>query len=250
MARGIQMEVFQSSVKQQLLTQYRYKIEMHAHTSPASPCSQILPEEMVQIYSRLGYDAVVITNHFSTDLFEGLSKEAAVSRYLKDFEKTNQAGQNSGLKVILGAEIRFTENMNDYLLYGADKTILENVYEYLCKGLNVFRHEVRLERSVFLQAHPFRDGMELADMQLLDGIETLNLHPGHNSRVAFAARHAGENKAKITIAGSDFHHPGRRHEGVSAIRTKVLPEDSYALAELLKTGDYIMEIGGTHIVLP
>ncbi len=244
------MTLTQSEIKQQLLVQYRYRIEMHAHTSPASPCSQILPEEMVQTYSRLGYDAVVITNHFSSDLFEGLSKKEAVARYLKDYEETCGAAENSGLQVLLGAEIRFEENRNDYLLYGADREILETVYDYLPAGLAVFRQEVELDRSVFLQAHPFRDGMELADLSLLDGIETLNLHPGHNSRIALAAKYAGENGRKITVAGSDFHHPNRGHEGAAAVRAKILPKDSFALAEILKTGDYLMEIGGTHIVLP
>lgn len=244
------MEVFQSSVKHQLLEQYPYRIEMHAHTSPASPCSQILPEEMVTTYSRLGYHAVAITNHFSYDLFGNLTKEEAIEQYLKDFKAAYAAAKNYGLKILLGAEIRFVENMNDYLLYGVDREVLDRVYEYLLKGLSVFRREVSLSKSVLLQAHPFRDGMERAEPELLDGMETLNLHPGHNSRVGMAARYAQQHKLSLTIAGSDFHHPNRGHEGCAAVRAKVLPEDSYSLAKILRSGDYIMEIGSSHIVLP
>ena len=51
-------------LKSELLSQYEYQIEMHAHTSPASGCSQVPPKEMAETYKNLGYDAVVITNHF------------------------------------------------------------------------------------------------------------------------------------------------------------------------------------------
>ncbi len=50
--------------KNKLLSQYKYRIELHAHTSPASACSEISPKEMVRIYKNLDYDAVTITNHF------------------------------------------------------------------------------------------------------------------------------------------------------------------------------------------
>ena len=54
----------------------------------------------------------------------------------------------------------------------------------------------------------------------------------------------------IKTAGSDFHHKGKGHEGVSALRTKTLPKDSFELAKILKSGDYLFEIGGDSIVLP
>lgn len=35
-------------LKRELLSQYKYQIELHAHTSPASGCSQITPKEMIE----------------------------------------------------------------------------------------------------------------------------------------------------------------------------------------------------------
>lgn len=244
------MEIMQSEVKKSLLKQYSFRIEMHAHTSPVSPCSQITPEEMAKTYSQLGYDAVVITNHFIYELLNDLPKKEAVGRYMSGYEETCAEAEKYNLKVILGAELRFTENINDYLLYGADRELLETIYDYLPKGIEFFRKNLKLDKSVFVQAHPFRDGMERVSPELLDGIEVFNMHPGHNSRVAIAARYAYENGLFLTTAGSDFHHPGRGHEGISAVRTKTLPKDSYELAEILKSGDYIMEIGKNAIVLP
>ena len=36
-------------------------------------------------------------------------------------EETEKYGKELGIKVYLGAEIRFTENNNDYLIFGVDK---------------------------------------------------------------------------------------------------------------------------------
>lgn len=236
-----------SKIKKQLTKEYSYRTELHAHTTPASPCSEIEPEEMVEIYHNKGYNAIVITNHFDLNLMKGLSKEEAIDRYMLDYDRTKKAAEKYGMTVLLGAEIRFTENNNDYLLYGADREILRLCFEYLSEGVEKFR-EVELKDSVFLQAHPFRDGMVLVRPELVDGYETFNMHPGHNSRIGLATRYANESKVKT--AGSDFHHKNRSHEAVSALRTKVIPKTSFELAEILKSGEYIFEIGEGSIVLP
>ena len=237
-------------IKEQLCGEYKFRIEMHAHTSPASPCSHISPTEMVKTYSALGYDAVVISNHFINFILADLPKGEAISRYIKDYEDTCKAAEECGLKIILAAEVRFDENNNDYLIYGVDRSVLETVYDYFPKGIKAFRKEVKLENSVFLQAHPFRDGMERVDAALLDGIESINVHPGHNSRIGQAAKYAYENNLKIKIAGTDYHHPNVNHEGLSAIRTRVLPKDSFELAKILKENDYVIELGADSIILP
>lgn len=239
-----------SKIKKQIERRYKYRIELHAHTSPVSPCSEIDPEEMARIYCEKGYDAVVITNHFIKGLLGDISKDELLDMYLLDYEKTRRAAEKYGLRILLGAEIRFTENHNDYLVYGVDRDVLSTCYDYLEEGLEKFREKVRLERSVIVQAHPFRNGMTEVDPKLLDGYETFNLHPNHNARIGIAARYAKENNAKILTAGSDFHHPDCGHEGVTALRTAVLPENSFELAEILKSGDYVFEVGESSIVLP
>ena len=86
--------------------------------------------------------------------------------------------------------------------------------------------------------------------EFLDGVEVFNMHPGHNSRIGLAALYANENKGPIITAGADFHHPKLNHEGLSALRTENLPEDSFALAKLLRSQDYVLELGRGTIVLP
>lgn len=239
-------------IKARLGAEYPYRIEMHAHTAPQSKCGELAPDEVVELYARKGFDAIVLTNHFMGDGYMvGENKEEKVKEYLRGFEEARAAGEKCGIKVYLGLEIRFSrENDNDYLIYGADEEIVASCYDFLEGSLLDFRENMPLPKSVFLQAHPFRDSIERVNPELLDGIETFNMHPGQNSRICFAARYAEENGMKIRTCGSDFHHRGLGHEAVSALRTKVLPKDSFELAEILRTCDYIFEVGGTSLVLP
>ena len=238
-----------SDIKKQLREEYKFRTELHAHTSPASPCSQISPAEMAKMYGDLGYDALVITNHFAKDLFGERSKKEAIDVYLADYEATKREAQKYGFTVILGTEVRFAQNSNDYLLYGVDRDILDTLYDYLEKGVEVYRSEVELKGSVFVQAHPFRDHMTMIDPNLLDGVEVFNMHLGHNSRISLAARHAKENNLKVITGGSDLHYLGGRHEGQLALRTKVPLKDSFDVAKILKDGDYLFEMGRC-IILP
>lgn len=232
-----------ANIKETLAKEYPCRIELHAHTSPASPCGDAAPEELVQLYINAGFDGVVITNHFSHAAFGDISREAFVEAQIADYERACKAAQGTRLKIYLGVEVRFDENGNDYLLYGVDREILGKIYDYLDKGLAAFRTEVKLPESVFIQAHPFRDGCVPADAKLLDGLEVFNMHPNHNSRCVVAGLYARENGLSLITAGSDFHHIKYGHIGNTALRCRELPTDSFALAALLRSGDYIFEIG-------
>lgn len=236
-----------SAIKNAVEKQYPYRIELHAHTCPVSRCSEYEPEKLIKTYAELGFHGIVITNHFIPDLMTQ-DPEAALAYYLQDYEAARAAGEKYGISVYLGAEIRFTENFNDYLLYGVDKDILRTCYHYLEKGVEAFRQEVSLPNSVFLQAHPFRNGMQLCDPALLDGVECLNVHPHHNSRVAMATRYAYEKGLTVKTAGTDCHH--LTHEGLSALRTQTMPRDSFELAKLLKSGDFVFEVGDHSFWIP
>jgi hypothetical protein len=235
-------------LKAELSSTYKYRIELHAHTAPVSGCSEVTPKEMIETYKRLGYAAVVVANHFLYQ-HDARDKETYINYFLNDFEETAKYGKELGVQVYLGAEIRFTENNNDYLVFGVDKKILEDIYEYLPYGVENFRKNYAMPDSAFIQAHPMRKGMESVDPAILDGIEVFNMHPNHNSRVGLASVYAQENKHFVITAGSDFHHPNMNHEGLAAIRAAYLPENSFSLAKFLKEGDFLLEIGRENLVL-
>lgn len=234
-------------MKEKILSQYPYRIELHSHTNPGSGCSSLTPAELVRIYAEKGYHGVVITNHLEPDklLF---GKKEAIAMHIRDYEAAKAAAEQYGIAVYLGVELRFKENINDYLIYGVDERLLNVFYDYIPTDVATFRKEVMLPDSVFLQAHPFRSNMVLCDPAFLDGMECLNMHPRHNSAVGLATQYAYEKKLKIKIAGGDCH--GMGDQGLAALRTKVLPKDSFEIAEILKSGDYVFEIGGGSLWIP
>jgi len=239
-----------NEIKETLSREYPIRIELHAHSKPVSPCSEVEPKELIDTYKAHNYDALVLTNHYIRNLFRGLTKEEAVEYYLNDFKKAYEYGESVGLKVYLGVEYRFAENTNDYLIYGADKELVTMLFDCFDMGVERFRKEIPLPDSLFIQAHPLRKNCELCNTDLLDGIETFNLHPGHNAQVGRAVRIANRANLKVTTIGSDFHHKNVDHEAVSALRTKFLPKDSFELVNILKSGDYLFEIGENALVIP
>lgn len=225
---------------------YQYKTELHLHTSPASSCSEIPPELAVKLYANLGYHSIVVCNHFYGGMRFREDKQSCIDAYLADYDLAVETGEKYGINVIFGCELRFTENINDYLLFGIDKSDLDFLYDSFDMGVEEFSKQFRGEKHLLIQAHPFRNGMTQIAPEYLDGIETFNMHPSHNSRVALAAKYAKEHHLIPTV-GTDFHHLG--HEGLTALLTDTELKTSHDIVKALKSRNYSFEIGGS-IVLP
>lgn len=221
---------------------YPCRIELHAHSHPASGCSEVPADELVTTFHNAGYDAMAITNHLISDEEHSPSKEKAIEKFKKDLYLAQETGAKLGIKVYAGAELRFYKHSdNDYLFYGYTLDELPEIYDYLSTNLETFVKECKKDSSLLIQAHPFRSGMIRMDSSLLDAIEAFNVHQNHNSRVAVAAKYAAA-EGKIMTVGSDYHHPG--FEGISATRTKILPKDEAELISIIKSDDFLIEIGG------
>ena len=238
--------------KQELLNIYKYKTELHAHTMPASQCCDCAMERFLEHYSENDVNAICLTNHFYKEnrIFLGKSKDECINAYLSDYEKLKILAKPYGIRIILGCEIRFIGNPNDYLIYGVNKEILEQSFDCLNYDLRYFRNNVVLSDSLLIQAHPFRDQIIPADPRLIDGIETMNFHPNHNSRNSVAAAYAKKNNISICTGGSDFHHDKPFHPAAIIMLSKTLPKDSFGLAKILKGNDYIFLLGDNHIIIP
>ena len=221
------------------IADYRYKTEFHAHTYPVSKCADIIAADTVRIYAEKGVDSMVITNHIN-----GAIKSA--DYYLSDYYKAAEAGAKYGVNVILGVEICFIGSRNDYLVYGVEESEIAKMISLVPKGIETFYKEIKNDRNVILQAHPFRKGLTRAPIDCIDGIESFNLHPGHNSVLGFAARYVRENGFYATC-GSDFHHI--THEAVCLVRSNKEMKDSFDIADLIKSKDYLFDLSG-HIVFP
>ncbi len=235
------MEVKKMDIRD-IANKYKYKTELHLHTFPVSACSEIRADEAVRIYAEAGVHSIVVTNH----LGKWVRTEYSAQEYLDDYYKAKQAGEKYGVNVILGAELRFDNSPNDYLIYGIDENDIKTLADYTASDIATFYREIKNDRNVIIQAHPFRNGMERVPSEFLDGIEVFNLHPNHNSRVGIAARYAKDEKLIVTC-GSDFHHP--HQEALALVRSKKPLKDSFEVAELIKSQDLLFDFSG-NIVFP
>ncbi len=231
--------MIKEELKKQAEKSYPYRLELHAHTSPASGCADLTPQEVIELFHADGYSGIAITNHFS---MKDEPDEAFLEKYRNDYYQALECGEKLGMKVYLGAELRFkNENDNDYLLYGFDISQLEEMYSYMDKTLAEFVTKFKTDDMLIIQAHPFRDDMEQGFEEYLDGIEGFNMHPNHNSRVCLAVKRADE-YGKLITAGTDFHH--RRHNNICATRMAKIPTNVSELVEIYKSRDFIFEIAG------
>ena len=234
--------------KQKIWEFYPFRIELHTHTSPASPCSSFSAKALAEALTREGIHAAVLTNHFGP-YHMGLykSKDEFLAQYLEAYRNLKCEADALGLTAIFGIELRFKENKNDYLVFGLGEAELSRVYDAVDRGLKNFRAAFPEKEILILQAHPDRDGIVHADTADLDGAEVFNLYPGYNPHTAISAKWAKNAELPILVGGSDLHHPGG--EGACLLRTRSLPDSAEALIAILKSGDYALEIGGS-IILP
>ncbi len=226
-------------LKQQLIAGYPYKFELHAHSNPASCCSELPPAELAERCKNAGASGLVLTNHAIWWMKE-TPKEEWCAQYLKDYRDAKEAGEKLGVAVLLGFEMRFMDSDNDYLVFGFEEDFIPTVYDWMDKTAKEFYNEFRGEDVLMIQAHPNRSNMVEMGRDCVDGYEVFNMHPGHNSRVAFASRLHQQNGGVVT-GGTDFHHRG--HEGSLFTCFAEMPKDEKNLVRLLRSGDYVFMIG-------
>ncbi|MBE6534279.1 MAG: PHP domain-containing protein [Ruminococcaceae bacterium] len=226
-----------------ILKDYSYTTELHAHTNPASFCGDFPANEVVDFYRAAGVTTLAITNHFNSNLTVGNLKEN-VKKYLEDYHLAKDCAKED-VNVILGIEIRFDGSNNDYLVFGIDEADLPFYAELTPYGIENFYKQVKNERNVIIQAHPFRNGVTLAPIDSIDGIEAYNLHPNHNQRNALSTQHAKKNNLLVT-GGSDFHHV--THHALCLMRTKHELKNSFDVASAIKSKDVIFDASGSIII--
>ncbi len=225
------------------INEYRYRIEMHAHTKPASKCGDILPEELVETYAAIGYDAVVLTNHIRTDY----SAEQCLY-HVEAYNRAAAAAVSYGMRIYYGMELSFADLVGDFLLYGVQPEDTENLRLLSLAGTQAFIDSPERKKSIVFHAHPYRNdrvGVDFQIPRLADGVESINLHPCVNSDNGFVTRDA-HRAGILTICGTDYHH--KNHEGMTAVLVKKLPETESDLRDLLTSGDYLFEVNGNVII--
>lgn len=222
-----------------------YKIETHLHTKLISACGWLTAETIISEYKKKGYDAITVTDHFHREWLEtaGISLDQGIdiaSVFLQGFDAVYEAGQKAGIKVYYGAEIRFDENNNDYLLLGYPKELLNDTDAILSMGIAEFSKVAKKSGALIIQAHPNRTGCFPVEPSYIDGVEAYNMNMRHNNSNDRTTEFAKKNNL-LMLAGSDCHRP--EDIGLSGILSETLPEDSIDYAKLIRSGKYTLITG-------
>lgn len=217
-----------------------YLFEMHLHSSEVSRCANVPCEEIAEIYEKLGYDGVVITNHMNPHTFKRVGLEDApwsekAEFFLSGYRKLKKLAEGK-FTVLLGMEISFYDTPNDYLVYGIDEDFIKSNGDLMALNPKKLSTLAREKDVLFLQAHPFRRDMMITDWKLLDGYEVFNGNPRHYSSNEIAESWARLHDKAIVTSGSDFHEYEDAGMGGIYFKEPILSNDD--LLKALKSGSY------------
>lgn len=210
-----------------------YKYEMHCHTADSSRCSHISAADLVDCYKKMGYDAIVVTDHFfnngSTVAPKDLPWNERVSMLLRGYKAALARGTEVGIDVHLGWEV--THRGTDLLTYGLDENWLLRHEDCDLLTLNDYCDLVHESGGYMVHAHPFREADYIDYIRLLprkvDAVETINA-----CRTEFENKMANQYADSYSLpkmCGSD-NHKGYQ-ERVAALLLDFKAENS---AEIMK----------------
>lgn len=220
-----------------------FKTELHCHSKEVSECAQASAMELVKLYKDAGYSTIVLTNHFANFTYNYLNSrnwQDWIDKYLYGYELLKSEAKGI-LEVLFAIEIRPIDSPNDYLLYGIGEGLLRESENLYCLSVKQLSNFCRQHGVLMIQAHPFREGMQMTPNWLLDGIEVFNGSIGghyeadsHNDRAKSYAQHF----KLIKTSGSDLHYPTDKILG--GIRTSQKITSVNQLVDILKSGKYTL----------
>jgi len=213
------------------------KYELHSHTVETSQCAQITAKELVEKYKELGYSGIVITNHYSDFTFslkEMFNKKLRSEHYLKGYREAKKY-ETEDFSVLLGLELRFFLNGNDYLIYGITEELIEKSPFLLPMYLKRTSAFFRKHGCIIIQAHPYRPYIYRANPKYLDGVEIVNGKSTKEENKK-ALKWAERKNLKIKTAGSDCHRV--TGAGISGIETNEPIKNNDDLLRILKSGEF------------
>ena len=202
-----------------------FYIDLHMHTSPASPCSSAPVDDLIKEAQRIGLNAICLTDH----------------NYVWQADQVDKLRQKHGFLILRGNEI--TTDQGDMLVFGLEKDI---------KGiirLEDLKKEVQKADAFMIVAHPFRGflifgtsqvgltpekAMQRPLFRLVDAVEIMNGKVTEKEN-SFAARVASGLGLPVT-GGSDAHEV--EETGKYATCFPDVIKDEKDLLAALKNGTY------------
>ncbi len=200
-------------------------IDLHVHTSPASPCSSAPVDKLIEEAKRIGLDGICLTDH----------------NYVWDESQVQKLRQTHDFLILRGNEI--TTDQGDMLVFG----FYENITGII--KLEELRKKVEQAGGFIIAAHPFRGfltfgvgqlgltpekAMERPLFRWVDGVEVLNSKVTEKEN-AFSLEVA--NRLNLpTTGGSDAHEV--EEVGIYATCFEINIQDENDLVTALKSTKY------------
>ena len=216
-----------------------YLYDPHPHTAQTSKCGRLAAEEMVDRYVKNGFTGLVVTDHLHPEYLSRVDTEhdwqKVMDHFLSGYQASKQRGDELGFDVILGVELRFPENDNDYLVYGIDEQWLRSNPYVCCMSAQEFYDKFH-DEVLIIHAHPFRNGSAPVQETAIHGAEIANGNPRHDNHNDQAWELCCRHPEYIRTAGSDAHRDGdETRAGI------ILPErvkDSFQFKHMLETKQF------------
>ncbi|MEL7602683.1 MAG: histidinol phosphatase [Bacillota bacterium] len=207
----------------------------HVHTKETSRCGWIPAATLVELYHEHKYAGIVVTDHMHETYISLLDCsddwDACVDSFLTGYRLAKQRADELDMDVILGMELRFPENNNDYLVYGIDEAFLRrNPYMYRM-GHSAF-YQTFKDEVLIIQAHPFRDENSTVFFDSVHGLEIINCSPRHDNFNDRALESSTRYPDLLRSCSSDAHRPGDEARAALAFNRRI--RDSFAFRRAMQ----------------
>jgi len=185
-----------------------YKYEVHMHTAQASACGKTPGAEYIAEFKRLGYDGMIITDHFyhgNTKPDRDLKWEDYIEEFCKGYEAAKAEGDRQGVKVFFGWEEN--HHGDEYLIYGPDKAWLLAHPEIRDADQTEYLKMIHEAGGLVVQAHPFRERPYMSLINVhpyqCDAMEACNFgNPPYQDAFAY---NFCKDRGIVMTSGTDLH---------------------------------------------
>lgn len=147
------------------------------------------------------------------------------------------ASATDDFTVLLGMEIRFYGNGNDYLVYGVTPEFLEKYGNLMMYYPRRFHEICKKNNMIFVQAHPFRPYVFRTAPKYLDGCEIYNAKNKNEGINEKAEKWAEKYNMPVRIGGSDLHGESQ-FNNISGIATEEKIRTNDDLVRILRSGNF------------
>ena len=161
--------------------------------------------EVLSAARERGIDGLILCNHYQENYVTSEGAAAFAKIYIEEYYKTAAVAAQMGMRLFFGIEVTALLHENAHILvYGMEPEFLldhPEIYAYPLEKIYALVHE---KGGLVVQAHPYRGGGRVQDLNFLDGVE-INCHPlyddTHCERLKTVAHEAGV----FVTCGGDYH---------------------------------------------